>query len=230
MLWKRSSTVMVVPSTPAHGCGAADASPPRAPGAGMSTPSACAPCARSVAALRKHGEAATCEIEARAWQRTRGVNKASARSCWLRNAHLPTEAIRRDVLQLSDRSCRVEREERGSGVRGERGRKRGTHESERQSLEVAKRSHSSEKSARRMPLPVSLTCRSLSPPPPMVTVIEVAPASSEFSSSSLTAFAGRWTTSPAAIRLTTSSGSLVIASSGWRRLHHGLSMNPAAHP
>jgi hypothetical protein len=45
-------------------------------------------------------------------------------------------------------------------------------------------------------------------PPPSVTIsIRVAPASSAFSTSSLTTLAGRSTTSPAAMRLTTCSGS-----------------------
>jgi len=39
---------------------------------------------------------------------------------------------------------------------------------------------------------------------------EVAPASNEFSSISLIAFAGRWITSPAAIRLTTASSKRLI--------------------
>ena len=50
-----------------------------------------------------------------------------------------------------------------------------------------------------MPLPLSLTSISLTPPDSMETVIWVAPASMEFSISSLATEAGRSTTSPAAI-------------------------------
>lgn len=60
----------------------------------------------------------------------------------------------------------------------------------------------------RIPWPLSWICRNLSPPPFAVIVMFVAPASSEFSSISLTALAGRCTTSPAAIRFTTSCDSL----------------------
>ncbi len=56
----------------------------------------------------------------------------------------------------------------------------------------------------RIPWPLSWICRNFSPPPFAVMVMFVAPASSEFSSISLTALAGRCTTSPAAIRFTTS--------------------------
>ena len=70
------------------------------------------------------------------------------------------------------------------------------------SLDVAKRSHTRAKSSRRTPWPLSWICSSLRPPPLASTEIEVAPASSEFSSISLSADAGRWMTSPAAMRLT----------------------------
>jgi len=48
------------------------------------------------------------------------------------------------------------------------------------------------------------------PPPQSLIVTEFAPASSAFSTSSLSALAGRSTTSPAAIRSTNSDGSLLI--------------------
>src|SRR5437879_3958470 len=56
------------------------------------------------------------------------------------------------------------------------------------------------------PMPSSATRMRVSPPPSACTSIRVAPASSAFSTSSLTALAGRSTTSPAAMRLTVSGG------------------------
>ena len=53
------------------------------------------------------------------------------------------------------------------------------------SFEVANLSQTRPKSSRMMPCPVSWICRSLSPPPLASTAIDVAPASSEFSSISL---------------------------------------------
>ena len=76
------------------------------------------------------------------------------------------------------------------------------------SLEVAWRSTASHRSSRAMPQPSSLTEINARPPSRMRTWIEVAPASMLFSTSSLTTDAGRSTTSPAAILLTTASGSL----------------------
>ena len=61
-----------------------------------------------------------------------------------------------------------------------------------------------------MPQPLSWTWSRRTPPSLTLTLIELAPASSAFSSSSLSAFAGRWMISPAAILLTTSCGSLSI--------------------
>src|SRR5437764_1250966 len=61
-----------------------------------------------------------------------------------------------------------------------------------------------------MPQPSSATSISSSPPAWSRTVIWLAPASSAFSTSSLSALAGRSTTSPAAIRLISSGGSLLI--------------------
>src|SRR6476646_7119599 len=77
------------------------------------------------------------------------------------------------------------------------------------SFDVAWRSTLSSRSARVMPSPSSLTRISRRPPPSVRTSIRRAPASSAFSTSSLTTLAGRSTTSPAAIRLTT-------ASDNWR--------------
>src|SRR5580692_11131640 len=59
-----------------------------------------------------------------------------------------------------------------------------------------------------MPAPSSATAISAEPPPRISTLTERAPASSEFSTSSLTADAGRSTTSPAAIWLATCSGKI----------------------
>lgn len=61
------------------------------------------------------------------------------------------------------------------------------------------------------PCPLSWTCRTLTPPSLAVTVIDVAPASREFSINSFSALAGRWTTSPAAILFTTAGSSRTMA-------------------
>ncbi len=67
-----------------------------------------------------------------------------------------------------------------------------------------------------MPDPSSLTRMSESPPAAVTTSISPAPASSAFSTSSLTTLAGRSTTSPAAMRLTVSGAQLADACHG----HH----------
>lgn len=54
-----------------------------------------------------------------------------------------------------------------------------------------------------MPCPLSWIWSNFNPPSLQVMEMEVDPASSAFSSSSLSADAGRCTTSPAAMRLTT---------------------------
>ena len=77
-------------------------------------------------------------------------------------------------------------------------------------LDVVKRSHTIGRSSFRMPWPLSWICNSCSPPPFTVTVMLVDPASKQFSSISLIAAEGRWTTSPAAIRFTTVSSSFRI--------------------
>ena len=76
-----------------------------------------------------------------------------------------------------------------------------------ESLLVVWRSHRIGRSSARMPWPSSWIWRSLFPPSFTVTVMDVAPASRAFSSSSFSAEAGRWITSPAATRFTTSSAS-----------------------
>ena len=70
------------------------------------------------------------------------------------------------------------------------------------SLEVQWRSTASAISSRVMPTPSSTTERKLRPPSFRTTAMRWAPASIAFSTSSLTALAGRSTTSPAAMRLT----------------------------
>src|SRR5579859_6636844 len=70
-------------------------------------------------------------------------------------------------------------------------------------FEVACSSKASSASSRTMPQPSSVTRISLRPPASTSTRMRVAPASSAFSSSSLTTDAGRSTTSPAAIWLAT---------------------------
>ena len=76
-------------------------------------------------------------------------------------------------------------------------------------LEVACRLSARGRSSGRMPQPSSITRISVLPPSEISTRIWRAPASKAFSTSSLTAEAGRSTTSPAAIRL-------IDASSNWR--------------
>src|SRR5829696_114943 len=68
------------------------------------------------------------------------------------------------------------------------------------SFEVAWRSTARTRSSGDMPQPSSTTRTSSCPPPAVTTSIRVAPASTAFSTSSLTTLAGRSTTSPAAIR------------------------------
>src|SRR6185312_9632523 len=75
------------------------------------------------------------------------------------------------------------------------------------SFEVACRSTARSRSARVMPSPSSVTRIRRRPPPSVSTSMRFAPASSAFSTSSLTTLAGRSTTSPAAMRLTTPSDS-----------------------
>src|SRR6478752_2961087 len=75
------------------------------------------------------------------------------------------------------------------------------------SFDVAWRSTLSARSSAVIPLPSSATRMRRRPPPSVRTSIRRAPASSAFSTSSLTTLAGRSTTSPAAIRLTTASDS-----------------------
>src|SRR5687768_15330562 len=74
-------------------------------------------------------------------------------------------------------------------------------------LEVACLSRAAWASSRLMPLPSSCTRTNERPPPSISTATPAAPASSAFSTSSLTTEAGRSTTSPAAILLTRSPGS-----------------------
>ncbi len=74
------------------------------------------------------------------------------------------------------------------------------------SLLVAWRSKASTASAAGIPAPLSTTRTSRRPPSRTSTRISSAPASRLFSTSSLTAEAGRSTTSPAAMRLATSGG------------------------
>ena len=71
------------------------------------------------------------------------------------------------------------------------------------SLLVACRSMQTERSAGGMPFPLSRTSIRAFPPSSRKTPISVAPASIEFSTSSLTTLAGRSITSPAAIRSAT---------------------------
>src|SRR5882762_3548290 len=78
------------------------------------------------------------------------------------------------------------------------------------SFEVAWRSRARSASSGDMPSPLSRTRMSCLPPASISTVTVEAPASSAFSTSSLTTDAGRSTTSPAAILLTRSSGSRSI--------------------
>jgi hypothetical protein len=75
------------------------------------------------------------------------------------------------------------------------------------SLEVQCRPIASGNSSGRIPQPSSVTRRSVSPPPAVAISMRDAPASSAFSTSSLTTLAGRSMTSPAAIWLMTLSES-----------------------
>ena len=84
------------------------------------------------------------------------------------------------------------------------------------SLEVACRSSASAISGGLMPLPSSVTSSPAMPPSHKRMEMRVAPASIAFSTSSLSALAGRSTTSPAAMRL--------IRSSGRRRIDMGQSL------
>lgn len=61
-----------------------------------------------------------------------------------------------------------------------------------------------------MPCPLSWICRILDPPSLDMTVMDVAPASKAFSSSSLRALEGFWMISPAAMRFTTPGSSRVM--------------------
>jgi hypothetical protein len=77
-------------------------------------------------------------------------------------------------------------------------------------LDVAWRDSASSASSRSMPQPSSLT-RMLARPPSVTAIsIAVAPASSAFSTSSLTTDAGRSTTSPAAMRSATALGRMAM--------------------
>src|SRR4051812_42322101 len=90
------------------------------------------------------------------------------------------------------------------------------------SLLVAWRSNASNASSRSIPAPSSATRISLRPPASTAIRRSVAPASSEFSSSSLTTEAGRSTTSPAAILLATlSERTRILPIAARRALLHG---------
>src|SRR5579863_5378272 len=78
------------------------------------------------------------------------------------------------------------------------------------SFDVAWRSNASSASSCIIPLPSSITRIMRLPPDSTSTRIDRAPASSAFSSSSFTTDAGRSTTSPAAMRFATVSGSIRI--------------------
>ena len=78
------------------------------------------------------------------------------------------------------------------------------------SFEVACRSSARRISAGGIPQPSSVTSMSSSPPATSLIRIIADPASRAFSTSSLRALAGRSTTSPAAMRFTSSDGSLLI--------------------
>ncbi len=79
------------------------------------------------------------------------------------------------------------------------------------SFDVAWRSTARASSSRLMPQPSSATWIRLRPPSRTITSMRVAPASMAFSTSSLTAAAGRSMTSPAAIRFTRFCGRSLIA-------------------
>ncbi len=82
-------------------------------------------------------------------------------------------------------------------------------------FDVAWRASASGRSAAVIPQPSSLTRISRLPPPAIATSIRRAPASSAFSTSSLTAEAGRSTTSPAAMRFAAASSSCRITGRMW---------------
>ena len=82
------------------------------------------------------------------------------------------------------------------------------------SFEVAKRVHANGKSNGEIPMPSSETIIESNPPCDICISICDASASKLFSISSLTTLIGRWTTSPAAIRSTTSFGSGLIFRGG----------------
>ena len=77
-------------------------------------------------------------------------------------------------------------------------------------FDVACRDTASGRSSPAIPLPSSTTRTKALPPLVWVTVIRLAPASTEFSTSSLTTEAGRSTTSPAAMRLMAASSSFLM--------------------
>jgi hypothetical protein len=81
-------------------------------------------------------------------------------------------------------------------------------------LLVAWRRSASGSSSAGMPQPSSSITMARMPPPCSFTAISLAPASSALSTSSRTTDAGRSTTSPAAIWLTSSSGSSRMARRG----------------
>ena len=97
--------------------------------------------------------------------------------------------------------------------RSDRGERLAAEAHRRHALEVLQRSDLARRvarerqrsSSRAIPAPSSSTCTRLMPPASSVTVIACAPASTLFSSSSFSTEAGRSTTSPAAIWLTSSS-------------------------
>ena len=107
----------------------------------------------------------------------------SALSCRVVIFIFATEAIDGSASPRNPRNCTLNKSSDGS-------------------LDVACRSTASVRSSASMPLPLSSTAISVLPPALSVTSIRVAPASSAFSTSSLTADAGRSITSPAAIWLT----------------------------
>ena len=84
----------------------------------------------------------------------------------------------------------------------------------RSTLLVACRRNAFGTSSRSMPQPLSVTRMSRTPPCPISTVMAVAPASIEFSTSSFTTEAGRSITSPAAISSAVSRSSILIFGTG----------------
>jgi len=85
-------------------------------------------------------------------------------------------------------------------------------------FDVQWRRIASSRSARSMPLPLSLTRSSALPPPAVAMSMRVAPASSAFSMSSLTALEGRSMTSPAAIWFTRVSESCLMFMAAFSRI------------